>query len=328
MQCFLSKKEGDKVRCLACRHKCLIAEGKRGICGVRENQKGKLELLVYGKVIAKHIDPIEKKPLYHFLPGSKIYSIGTVGCNFKCGFCQNFSISQEREIVGSTLKPEQIAEEAKAYPSMAYTYNEPSIFFEFASDIAKVTKEKKQVFVSNGYFSEEALEKMDFVDAINIDLKSYNDKFYRQQCGAQLRFVCENIQKAKEKGIWIEITTLLIPGENDSEAELREMARFLASVDPEMPWHISAFHPDYKMLDKRSTSFQDMLKAYNIAKEEKMAYVYLGNVDSQYNHTYCPKCNKVLIRREEFKTKVDGLQFDKKNARCKSCDHTIKGVWK
>lgn len=323
---FLFKKEKDKVRCLACHQSCLIPEGKRGICGVRENRKGKLELLVYGKIIAKHLDPIEKKPLYHFLPGTEIYSLGTVGCNFHCGFCQNWSISQEREIIGSGMTPEKVAQEVRAgdYPSVAYTYNEPSIYFEYAFDIAKLLKERKHIFVSNGYFSDEALAKMNFVAAINIDLKSFREEFYQKQCGAKLKFVLENIRKAWEKKIWVEVTTLLIPGENDSAEEVRGMAKFLASVDKEIPWHLSAFHPDYKMLDKKSTTFQDLLKAYKIAKEEGLKYVYLGNVSSgEYTNTYCPQCQDLLIKREGYRVAVIGLL----NGKCKKCGCGIKGVW-
>ncbi|MEW5897055.1 MAG: AmmeMemoRadiSam system radical SAM enzyme, partial [Nanoarchaeota archaeon] len=297
-QAFLFKKEKNKIRCLACSHKCLIPEGKRGICGVRENINGELQLLVYGKVAAVHVDPIEKKPLYHFLPGTEIYSLGTVGCNFRCSFCQNWQISQERKIIGEDLPPKKIKEEAGSLPSIAYTYTEPAIFFEYAYDTAKLLKNKKHVFVSNGYFSDEAIEKMGFVDAINIDLKSFSDEFYKK-CGARLEPVLKNIKKIYEKGIWLELTTLLIPGENDSETEIRNIARFIASINKEIPWHISAFHPEYKMLDKKSTSFQDLLKADKIAKEEGLSYVYLGNVRSiEHNSTYCPKCRQLVIKRE------------------------------
>ncbi|MEK6845669.1 MAG: AmmeMemoRadiSam system radical SAM enzyme, partial [Nanoarchaeota archaeon] len=322
---ILFRIENSKLRCLACPHKCLIAEGKRGICGIRENRQGKLVLLVHSKVVAKHIDPIEKKPLYHFLPGTEIFSIGTVGCNFRCGFCQNWSISQERSILGQTLAPKQAALEAASYPSIAYTYNEPTIWMEYAKDIAKLTPKKKHVFVTNGYFSDEALKEMDFVDAVNIDLKSFNPKFYLKNCGAKLQSVLDNIQKCKELGKWVEVTTLLIPGENDSEEELRDIAQFLAGIDKEMPWHISAFHPDYQMQDKNHTPFATLQKAYKIGKEAGLAYVYLGNVpDEKYNSTYCPKCNNLLIRRRGFHATMEGM----KKGKCNNCDYVIKGVWK
>lgn len=322
---LLFRIEKGKVRCLACQHYCLIAENKVGICGVRKNVEGKLQLLVYGKVVAKHLDPIEKKPLYHFLPGTRVYSIGTVGCNLKCGYCQNWQISQKRKVMGEDLPPEKIkAEISINVPTIAYTYNEPTIFFEFAYDTAKLLKNKKHVFVSNGYFSDEALEKMDFLDAINIDLKGFSDKFYQKNCGAKLQPVLENIKKIHEKGIWLEITTLLIPGENDSEGELRKIARFIASVDKDIPWHVSAFHSDYKMLDKKGTSFPDLLKAFKIGKEEGLNYIYLGNVRSVgHNSTYCPKCRKLLIQRDGYYILMEGLNEGK----CKYCGYEIKGVW-
>ena len=329
---FLSRTEKGKVRCLACQHYCLIGENKVGICGIRKNIGGKLQLLAYGKVIAKHLDPIEKKPLYHFLPGTRAYSIGTVGCNFRCGFCQNWSISQEKQILGEELLPKEIKEEinnvqevnVKNVSTVAYTYNEPTIFFEYAYDIAHLLKDKKHVFVSNGYFTDEALEKMDFLDAINIDLKSFSEKFYQKNCGAKLQPVLDNIKKIYEKGIWLEITTLLIPGENDSEAELRKIARFIAAIDQDIPWHVSAFHPDFKMVDKQSTSFPDLLKAFKIGKEEGLNYIYLGNVRSvEHNSTYCQKCQKLLIKRESYHIFVEGITEGK----CKYCGCRIKGVW-
>lgn len=291
---------------------------------MRENQQGELKLLVHSKVVAKHIDPIEKKPLYHFLPGTEIFSIGTVGCNFRCLNCQNWGISQERGILGTPLSPEQAAQEASPYPSLAYTYNEPTIFLEYAKDIAKLTPNKKHVFVTNGYFSDEALKAMDFVDALNIDLKSFNPQFYLKNCGAKLQPVLDNVKKCKALGKWVEITTLLIPGENDSEEELREIAGFLASIDKEMPWHISGFHPDFKMQDKHSTSFASLKRAHDIGKEAGLAYVYLGNVlNEEYSNTCCPQCKRVLIRRKGYNVKVEGLV----NGKCKYCGKEIKGVW-
>lgn len=291
---------------------------------MRENQKGQLILLVHSKVVAKHIDPIEKKPLYHFLPGTEIYSIGTVGCNYRCIWCQNWNISQQREILGQKLTPEQAAVEAAPYPSIAYTYNEPTIFLEYAKDIAKLTPKKKHVFVTNGYFSDEALGEMDFVDALNIDLKSFNPKFYLKNCGAKLQPVLDNIRKCKELGKWVEVTTLLIPGENDSEEELQNIAKFLAGIDKEMPWHLSAFHPDYKMLDKGSTGFSSLVKAHEIGKKAGLNHVYIGNIpNDKYSNTYCPQCGKELILRKGYSVKVEGLEKGK----CKFCGEEIKGVW-
>jgi len=321
---MLYQVEDSKLRCLACNHKCLIPEGKRGICGVRENQGGKLVLLVNGKVVAKHVDPIEKKPLYHFLPGTQVYSLGTVGCNLHCGFCQNWQISQEKKVQGETLTPEQVKKETALYQSIAYTYNEPTIWIEYAKEIAEKNIDKRHIFVTNGYFTEEALEEMDFVDALNIDLKSFNDEFYKKTCGAKLVPILESIKRCVDRGKWVEITTLLIPGENDSEEELRKIARFIALVDKEMPWHISAFHPDYKMMNKQSTSFASLQKAYEIGKEAGLAYIYIGNIgDEEYSSTFCPKCKKLLIRRNGYNVKVEGM----KNGKCIYCHYPIKGVW-
>ncbi len=238
--------------------------------------------------------------------------------------CQNWNISQQKEVAGQDLSPEQVKQEAAAYPSIAYTYNEPTVFLEYAQDIAKLTPEKKHIFVTNGYFSSQALEEMGFVSALNIDLKSFNPNFYKTVCGAELFPVLNNIKKCHELGKWVEVTTLLIPGENNSEEEIRNIAQFIAGIDKEIPWHISAFHPDFKMLSKAPTAFSTLKKAYRIAKEEGLAYVYLGNVlNEQYSSTYCPACQKILIRRKGYMVKVEGLQ----DGKCASCGYIIKGVW-
>jgi len=322
---YLSQSEKNKaVRCLACNHKCLIPDGKRGICGVRENVCGDLRLLVYGKPCVVNVNPVEKKPLYHFLPGKTAFSIGTVGCNFKCGFCQNWQMSQNKEIVGQNLSPKKI-KSMVTDPIVAYTYNEPSIFFEYAADIAQELPDLKHVLVTNGYFSKEALDKMTFIDAMNIDLKSSRPDFYQKNCGAKLQPVLDNIKAVYEKGIWLEITTLLIPEENDSLVELREIARFIAKISPDIPWHISAFHPDFQMVNRRNTTFQDLVKAYNVGKEAGLNYVYLGNINNnEYNSTFCPKCKKLLIKRVGYSVSVEGLI----NGQCKFCGQEIKGVWK
>ena len=228
--------------------------------------------------------------------------------------------------MGDELSSKQVGLEAKNCPSIAYTYNEPTIFVEYARDIALANKEKKHIFVSNGYFSDEAfLEMKKFVSAINIDLKSFSESSYRKICGAKLQPVLDNIKKCWEAGIWVEVTTLLIPGENDSPQELKKIASFLADVSKDIPWHISAFHPDYQMLDKSSTAMVDLLKAYNIGKEEGLNYVYIGNVlDERYSNTHCSKCDKILIRRKGFDAEIKGLECGK----CKYCGERIKGVWR
>jgi pyruvate formate lyase activating enzyme len=286
-ECDLYKKEerkkGDKsVRCLACSHNCLIANNRVGICGVRKNTGGKLFLLVYGKVVAEHVDSIEKKPLYHFLPGSAAYSIGTIGCNFRCGFCQNFDISQLKEVVGNEEKPEEIVERAikTKCKSIAYTYNEPTIFVEFVKDIAKIAKKKglKNILVTNGYESKECMKYLKgHVDAMNIDLKSFSDDFYKRSCGATLKPVLETIKLAHKMKIHVEITTLLIPGENDSEDEIEKIAKFIASVDKNIPWHISRFFPMYKMTNKGPTDIESLRLAEKIGKKY-LKHVHVGNV--------------------------------------------------
>ncbi len=282
-ECDLYRKEKNKLRCVACAHKCLIAENKTGICGVRKNIKGKLYLLVYGKVAAMNIDPIEKKPLYHFLPKTFSYSIGTVGCNFRCGFCQNFEISQAgQEIFGKEISPAEIVKKAiqSKCKSISYTYNEPAIFIEFAKDIAKIAKKKrlKNILVTNGYFSKESFDYIkQYIDAMNIDIKSFSDDFYRKTCGARLKPVLDTIKRASKKGIHIELTTLIIPGLNDSAPEFEKIAKFIASVDKNIPWHISRFFPMYKMHGRQITPLETLKKAEQIGKKY-LKYVHVGNV--------------------------------------------------
>ncbi len=288
---ILAKKEKNFIRCLACNHKCIIEKGKTGICGVRKNINGKLFLLTYGKVAAEHIDPIEKKPLYHFLPGTFSYSIGSVGCNFRCIWCQNFDISQvirdKGIIFGRKRTPKEIVEAAvmAACPSIAYTYNEPTIWAEFVYDVSKLAKKHglKNVWVTNGYFSKECLElfmKEKLIDAMNIDLKAFKESTYNKYCGASLKKVLESIINAYKEGIHIEITTLIIPKLNDSEDELRSIAKFIFSLDNKgnVPWHVSRFFPMYRMLNYSITPLETLKKAQNIGKEEGLKHVYLGNV--------------------------------------------------
>lgn len=286
----LFRKEKGKVRCLACLHKCLISGGKTGICGVRKNVDGKLYLLVYGKVAAMNIDPIEKKPLYHFLSGSKAFSIGTVGCNFSCEWCQNFDISQvskegEKRIFGKEVKTREIVELAleSGCKSIAYTYNEPAIFIEFVRDVARIAKKKglKNILVTNGYFTEESFKyfnKEKLIDAVNIDLKSFSDKTYRKFCGAKLESVLENIKRFYDAGIHIEITTLVIPGLNDSSSELTKIAKFIATLDKNIPWHISRYFPRYKFAGKNRVTPIETLKLAEKIGKKYLNYVYLGNV--------------------------------------------------
>jgi len=287
---MLYKKLKDKsVRCLACAHYCQIAPDGFGICGTRQNQNGKLVSRVYGHVAAIHVDPIEKKPLYHFMPGSEILSIGTLGCNFRCPWCQNWDISQatkqrnKPKNWGQKISPEEIVELAKKYktPAVAYTYNEPAIFIEFAHDTAKLAHRigLKNVFVTNGYLSRESFEYIKpYLDAANVDLKSMDDKFYQKFCGARLQPVLDIIRRFHDAKIHIEITTLIIPGVNDSDANLRKISKFIADLSPEIPWHISRFFPAYKMADTPPTPLKSLDRAAAIGQQAGLEHIYIGNI--------------------------------------------------
>ena len=335
-EALLYEKLGDeKVRCNLCNHRCLIEPDKRGICGVRINKEGVLYTLVYGKVIAENVDPIEKKPLYHFLPGSYSYSIATVGCNFQCSFCQNFEISQyprlyQGRIPGNDIGPDVVVERALATnsKSISYTYTEPTIFFEFAFDCAKLAASKgiKNVFVSNGYMTREAIDLIKpYLHGINVDLKAFTEDFYSRICKAKLKPVLENLKYLKKLGIWVEITTLIIPGLNDSESELRELVKFVRDeLGPETPWHVSRFYPQFRMLDRPRTPVETLERAYEIGKEEGLYFIYVGNVPGHdKENTYCPKCEALLIERYGFSV----LQNRLKDGACPFCGFEIAGVW-
>ncbi len=322
----------NKVNCSLCAHRCKISPAKYGICGVRQNIDGILYAYVYGEAIANHVDPIEKKPFYHFLPGSSAYSIATVGCNFNCGFCQNWRISQlsvEKGGLASSysLPPEKVVSEAKKNNcrSISYTYTEPTVFFEYALSTARLAKQQGlyNSFVTNGFMTPEALEMINpYLDACNVDLKSFNDDFYRRICKGKLRPVLDSIKLMKELGIWIEITTLVIPGENDSDNELKQIAGFIAGVGKEIPWHLSAFHPDYQFTDHRPTSLKILQRAKELGQEAGLRYVYLGNV-REGSDLYCYQCGKLLIRRAYFSAELVNVE----NGRCSSCGAKIDGVW-
>jgi len=324
-----------KVRCNLCKHNCTIEDGKRGICGVRENREGVLNTLVYGKLIARQIDPIEKKPLFHFLPGSLSYSIATAGCNFKCLFCQNADISQMPDdnkglIMGGSCTPEDVVASAvKANcKSISYTYTEPTVYFEFARDTAILAQKKglKNIFVTNGYMSREALGMIQpFLDAANVDLKAYNKDFYRKMCGAKLENVKETLVDMKSSGIFVEVTTLLIPGLNDDKKEIEELAMFITdSLGPETPWHISRFHPTYKLEDRPSTPLETLVSARKTGMKCGLKYVYTGNVPGEEGEsTFCYNCGKMLIERIGFYVKKNAVE----NGTCPHCRAHIDGVW-
>lgn len=332
---FYEKMAEEKVRCGLCRFRCLITDGTRGVCGVRENRGGILYSLVYGKSVAEQVDPIEKKPLFHFLPGSLSFSVATMGCNFRCRHCQNYTISQpprvDGRILGRELMPEEIVERALAAGcrSISYTYTEPTIFFEYAYDIAVLAHRKglKNVFVTNGYITEEALKFIHpYLDAANIDLKAFTDSFYRDVVGgAKLEEVLASIRLYKQLGIWVEITTLLIPGLNDSDEELTSLARFVAEeLGCGTPWHVSRFYPTYLMNDRPGTPLATVRRARQIGISAGLRYVYEGNVPGdEGENTRCPECHALLVSRCGFSIEENAL----KGGTCPACGHVLDGVW-
>jgi pyruvate formate lyase activating enzyme len=330
---FWEKAEGGKVRCSLCAHRCLIGEKKRGICGVRENRGGILYSLVYGKAIAANVDPIEKKPLFHFLPGTRSFSLAAAGCNFRCRNCQNADISQmpreTGEIAGSPLPPERAAAEAERLGcrSVSYTYTEPTIFFEYAADTAVAAKGRglKNIFVSNGYMTAEALAAAGpWLDAANVDLKFFRDESYRTICGARLQPVLDTIASMKKRGIWVEVTTLVIPGHNDSDEELKEIASFLVGIGKEIPWHVSAFHPTYRLTDAVRTPAAVLARARSIGLSAGLRYVYTGNLPGDGGeNTFCSRCGKEIVSRSGFQ--VTGMRI--REGKCGFCGEPVAGVW-
>ncbi len=326
------KLPANKVRCHLCHHRCLIHEGGTGICQVRQNRGGILYSLVYGLTIAKNIDPIEKKPLFHFFPGSKCLSVATVGCNFQCPWCQNWHISQmvrnDGEIAGEWFPPEEVVNTAKRYnvQSISFTYTEPTIFFEFAYDTAKLATQQGILnnFVSNGYMTPEAIEMIKpYLQAINVDLKAFSKEVYTNYIKAKLDGVLETIRALKNAGIWVEITTLIVPGLNDNELQLRGCAEFIASVDRAIPWHVSRYHPDYRYHSAPATPIATLQRARRIGIEAGLYYVYTGNIPGdEGEHTFCYNCGKLLIQRFGFSL----LQYNIKDAHCPQCKVAIHGL--
>jgi len=325
--------ERGTVVCSLCGHRCRIKRGDFGVCNVRKNLEGRLVTYAYGEVIAAHIDPIEKKPLYHFQPGTRSLSIATAGCNFRCPFCQNWQISQIRprdgKVRGSrALPPEEVVRLAGAEGcrSVSYTYTEPTIFFEYAAECGRLAKEKglANVFVTNGYMTAEALESArPWLDACNVDLKAFRDETYKRICGARLEPVLESIRLMARLGIWVEVTTLVVPGLNDGEEELRDIARFIAGVEAGIPWHISRFHPDYKYDEAPPTPLETLKRAAAVGAEEGLRFVYIGNVAAGRDDTLCPGCGTTLIRRTGFS--VSSVKVA--DGRCPKCRTAIPGVF-
>lgn len=333
-EAILWEPAGDKkVECKLCSHRCKISDGKAGKCRVRKNIGGTLYSLNYDQVCATNVDPIEKKPLFHFQPGSSSFSVAAVGCNFKCIFCQNWQISQvdleAGRVTGRAVSPEQIVAGAQRNDcrSIAYTYTEPIVFMELCDETGRLAKEKglANVFVSNGYMTPEAIDRAAaWLDGINIDLKAFTDDFYRNMCGARLQPVLDAITyMARQTNIWVEITTLVVPGQNDSEEELKQIAAFIAnSAGPDVPWHISRFFPQYEYTDSEPTPVATLQRAYEIGKQAGLRYVYLGNLQgSGAENTACPDCGEVVIERTGYIVRSNALR----DGKCPTCGTKIAG---
>ncbi len=326
--------EDTKVRCKLCAHGCVIGEGKLGFCRVRQNMGGVLYSLNYDKVISANPDPIEKKPLFHFQPGSRSFSIATMGCNFRCEFCQNWQISQAAiesgGIDGEPITPERIISAAvrSGCKSIAYTYTEPTVFMELCAECGRLAKEEglSNVFVSNGYETREAIDfASEWLDGINVDLKAFSEDYYKRLCKARLAPVLETVEYiAKHTDIWIEITTLLVPGENDSEEELKKLTEFIVTkAGADVPWHISRFHPQYKYLDSVPTPIENLERAYEIGKGAGLHYVYLGNVPgSKTESTFCYNCGRLVIERIGYEIAANYLR----DSKCPDCATEVAGV--
>ncbi len=324
--------EGPFLICRLCAHECRIAEGKTGFCRVRKNLKGELFSLNSDKVIAMNVDPIEKKPLYHFLPGSSSFSLAAMGCNFACRFCQNHSISWVRNedlIQGERISPEQLVAQARKNraQSISSTYTEPTVFLELVLETAMIARSVgiKNVLVSNGYMSAKALSLLGpFLDGANIDLKAFRDDFYKKYCSARLGPVLETIQAMKASRIWLEITTLLIPGLNDDRREIEKMIAFLRGVDENMPWHVSRFFPQYELLDIEPTAASAIHGCLQLGTEQGLKYTYGGNLaDSQWSFTRCPACRETLIKRSGYHIENVGLTAGS----CRFCGAPVPGIW-
>jgi pyruvate formate lyase activating enzyme len=310
----------------------LIREGRRGICHVRQNVEGTLRTLVYGRTVARHVDPIEKKPLYHFYPGSTADSIATEGCNFHCRWCQNWEISQRASgsrIHGNEVSPQQIVQDARDHGSrsVAYTYTEPTVFFEYAFDTAVRANAAAManVFVTNGYMSEEMLSAFQpYLDAANVDLKAFRDATYRRYVGARLQPVLDSIEAMKRFGVWLEVTTLVVPGLNDSPAEFRDATAFIVEkLGPDTPWHISRFFPAYRMTDRPATPLETLWRAREIGRKAGLRHIYIGNAAEEGGQdTTCPGCHRVLIRRSGFGPITNHIR----GQRCPECGSWIAGV--
>jgi pyruvate formate lyase activating enzyme len=328
---FYEKLAGGKVRCLLCPNECRIVAGQRGDCGVRENRAGDLETLVYGQPCAVHVDPIEKKPLFHYLPGSQAYSLATAGCNFSCRFCQNWEISQRRpeQVQAIALGPEEVVRQARnqACPIIAYTYSEPVVFYEYVRACAALGKEKgiPSVMISNGFIQKKPLQELcRLLGAVKIDLKAFSDDFYREQCGGRLQPVLDTLLTLRDEKVWFEVVTLLIPGLNDGRQEIERMCRWIGhELGPDVPLHFSRFAPNYQMKNIPPSPPETLRQARQIALDAGIRFCYIGNLLSDAGNTYCPSCGKLLIHRLMYSIEKPGLLGN----RCRYCQAIIPGVF-
>jgi len=321
------------VACTLCPHQCLLTDGQRGRCGVRQADHGKLFTMNYARLAAASIDPIEKKPLYHFHPGSATFSVAAVGCNLTCDHCQNYSLSDTPRVTGrmdgQTVPPDEIVRNAQTEQCriIAYTYSEPTVYYEYMIATARWAREQEllNIAVTNGYINEAPLRELaPYLDAVNIDLKSFSDDFYRQTCGGMLAPVLHTIETAVALGIWVEVTTLVIPGLNDSEEELGKLAGFIKSISPDIPWHVSAFHPTHRLTDRARTPAATLLRTREIGRDEGLHYVYTGNIcDVEGGATYCPGCRLKVVARQGFVVENQKIIEGK----CADCGARIAGRW-
>jgi len=329
---FYDKLSNGMVQCGLCPNRCILAKEQIGLCKARKNIDGELYSLNYGNVAAQHVDPIEKKPFFHFLPGANAYSISTTGCNMRCSFCQNWNISQvfPWEVQTTKMTPEQVVDDALNNGSeiIAFTYNEPIVYYEYVFDVAKLAKEKglKTVIVSNGYINPEPLKALlPYIDAYKVDLKAFKEEFYTKFTGGHLAPVLETIKTIKNSGVWLEIVNLLIPGENDSEQEIRDMAKWIKeNVGDDVPLHFSAFHPEYKLQDLPPTPPETLIKARQIAMSEGLKFVYTGNIIyPEGETTYCPNSKQIAIQRQGYMISQNNLV----DGKC-SDGEIVPGIWK
>lgn len=331
---FQRRLEDGRVACDLCAHRCVLAEGRAGVCGVRVHEGGRLRTTTWGRLAAAHVDPIEKKPLFHYRPGSASFSIATCGCNLRCDFCQNASLSQVRasgpgdRTPGEETPPEAIVRSARTArcESISYTYSEPTIFYEYARDVGVAARAAGlgNVFVTNGTMNPEVVDDAAdaFLDAANVDLKSFSERFYRDHCGGSLGAVRASIARMLERGVWVEVTTLVIPGLNDGDDELGAIAAYLAGLSRDLPWHLSRFHPDHRLLDVGPTPLARLASAREIGRAAGLRHVYVGNARTPGgSDTVCPACGTILIRRSGFDATPVGLA----GGRCAACDTVLAG---